>query len=112
MTDTKFAVPPNATDCHHHIYDARYPADLASSKRPPDALIPAYRALQSQLGLTRNIIVQPSTYGTDNRCMLDALDAFEGWRAHLCRRSRHPARLRTPGARPGNLGHQLAPSGT
>ncbi|HEX3180728.1 MAG TPA: hypothetical protein VHR44_05655 [Beijerinckiaceae bacterium] len=20
------AVPPNATDCHHHIYDARFPA--------------------------------------------------------------------------------------
>jgi D-galactarolactone isomerase len=78
MTNTKFAVPPGATDCHHHIYDARYPADPAATKRPPDALIPAYRALQEQLGTSRNIIVQPSTYGTDNRCMLDALDAFEG----------------------------------
>jgi predicted TIM-barrel fold metal-dependent hydrolase len=35
-----------------------------------------YRLLQKRLGTTRNVIVQPSTYGVDNRCMLDALGQF------------------------------------
>jgi predicted TIM-barrel fold metal-dependent hydrolase len=35
-----------------------------------------YRALQKRIGTSRNVLVQPSTYGTDNRCHLDALAAF------------------------------------
>jgi D-galactarolactone isomerase len=72
----KLRAPANATDCHHHIYDARYPADLKAALRPQDALVEDYRALQRRIGTTRHVIVQPSTYGTDNRCTLDALAAF------------------------------------
>jgi predicted TIM-barrel fold metal-dependent hydrolase len=68
--------PPNATDCHHHVYDARYPADPAATLRPGDASVDDYRALQKRLGTTRSVIVQPSTYGTDNRCTLEALAAL------------------------------------
>jgi len=68
--------PPNAADCHHHIYDARYPADPKAVLRPGDALVEDYRALQRRIGTTRHVVVQPSTYGTDNSCMLDALQAF------------------------------------
>jgi D-galactarolactone isomerase len=72
----KLRAPPNAADCHHHIYDARYPADPKAALRPGDALVEDYRALQRRIGTSRHVIVQPSTYGTDNRCTLDALAAF------------------------------------
>jgi D-galactarolactone isomerase len=74
----KLRAPANAADCHHHIYDARYPADPKAVLRPGDALVEDYRALQQRIGTTRHVIVQPSTYGVDNRCMLDALGAFGG----------------------------------
>ena len=32
-----------------------------------------YRLLQKRLGLTRNVGVTPSTYGTDNSVTLDAI---------------------------------------
>jgi D-galactarolactone isomerase len=69
-------VPANATDCHHHIYDSRFPADAKATVTPGDATVADYRMLQARLGTTRHVVVQPSTYGTDNRCMLDALAAF------------------------------------
>jgi len=72
----KLRAPPNAADCHHHIYDARYPADPKATLRPEDALIEDYRALQRRIGTMRHVVVQPSTYGTDNSCMLDAVAAF------------------------------------
>ena len=40
------------------------------------ALVEDYRALQKRIGTSRNVIVQPSTYGIDNRCTLDATVAF------------------------------------
>ena len=69
-------VPPDATDCHHHIYDSRYPVDPKAVLRPPDATVADYRMLQKRLGTTRNVIVQPSTYGVDNRLLLEALGQF------------------------------------
>ena len=72
----KLKAPANATDCHHHIYDAKYPVDPKSTLRPGDALVEDYRALQKRIGTSRNVIVQPSTYGIDNRCTLDATVAF------------------------------------
>ena len=72
----KLRAPANATDCHHHIYDAKYPVDPKATLRPADAFVEDYRALQKRIGTTRNVIVQPSTYGIDNRCTLDALVAM------------------------------------
>ncbi|HMO29504.1 amidohydrolase family protein [Enterovirga sp.] len=72
----RLKVPPNAADCHHHIYDARFPPAPAATLRPPDASVEDYRKLQRRLGLTRNVIVQPSTYGTDNRLLLQSLAEF------------------------------------
>lgn len=68
--------PENAADCHHHIYDSRFPADPGAKLHPGDATVADYRLLQRRIGTTRNVIVQPSTYGVDNRCMLDALRQF------------------------------------
>jgi D-galactarolactone isomerase len=72
----KLKAPANATDCHHHIYNSKFPVDPTATLRPPDALVEDYRALQKRIGTTRNVLVQPSTYGTDNRCHLEALAAF------------------------------------
>ena len=35
----KLKAPANATDCHHHIYDAKYPVDPGATLRPGDALV-------------------------------------------------------------------------
>ena len=41
--------------------------------RPGDATVDDYRRLQKRIGTTRNVVVTPSTYGTDNSCTLDAM---------------------------------------
>ncbi len=69
-------LPANATDCHHHIYDSRYPVAPNASLRPADALVSDYRELQRRIGTTRNVVVQPSTYGVDNRLLVDSLKTF------------------------------------
>lgn len=68
--------PPNATDCHFHIYDARFPAAPGAPLLPPDATVENYRALQRRIGTTRGVLVQPSTYGTDNRLHLESMRAL------------------------------------
>jgi D-galactarolactone isomerase len=69
----KLNAPPNACDCHMHIYDSRFPAAPNAKLRPGDATVDDYRRLQQRLGTTRNVVVTPSTYGTDNACTLDAM---------------------------------------
>jgi predicted TIM-barrel fold metal-dependent hydrolase len=71
-------LPPGACDCHHHIYDARFAFAAGAALRPGDASIDDYRALQRRLGTTRNVIVQPSSYGTDNRLLLASIGHFGG----------------------------------
>ena len=69
----KLKVPANACDCHMHFYDRRFPAAANATLRPPDAHVEDYRLLQQRIGTTRNVVVTPSTYGTDNRCTLEAM---------------------------------------
>jgi D-galactarolactone isomerase len=68
----KLKAPPNTCDCHMHIYNSRFQAAL-TAPHPVDARAEDYRLFQKRIGTTRNIIVTPSTYGTDNSCTLDAL---------------------------------------
>jgi len=72
---TPIAMPAGATDCHNHIVgpQAKYPMAANRTYTPPAASVAQLRALRAQLGVERNVIVQPSFYGFDNRCMLDAL---------------------------------------
>jgi predicted TIM-barrel fold metal-dependent hydrolase len=74
--DAKLALPPNSVDCHLHIYDNRFPFDPGANLRPADATVADYRLLQARLGTERCVVVQPSSYGTDNRCLVDALQQF------------------------------------
>jgi predicted TIM-barrel fold metal-dependent hydrolase len=69
----KLKAPANACDCHMHIYDAKYPVAPSATLKPPDALVADYKLLQNRISTTRNVIVTPSTYGTDNRVTLDAI---------------------------------------
>ena len=68
--------PPGTCDTHMHIYDGRYPSALNATFTPPDAPVETYRQVRARLGLSRNVIVQPTTYSTDNRCTLDAIAAL------------------------------------
>jgi len=72
----KTKAPPNAADCHHHIYSARFKVDPNSTLRPGDASVADYRLLQKRIGTTRNVIVQPSTYGIFNDGLVEALGEF------------------------------------
>ncbi|WP_439894059.1 amidohydrolase family protein (plasmid) [Ralstonia sp. 25C] len=71
-----FKLPVGAVDCHMHIYDDRFPSAPGTTLRPPNASIEQYRNVQVRLGVQHNVVVTPSTYGTDNRCTLEALKRF------------------------------------
>jgi 2-pyrone-4,6-dicarboxylate lactonase len=70
----------NACDCHVHIVgsqeqfpmtaDRQYTADTAS--------VSQLVAHLCSIGMQRVVLIQPSFYGTDNRCMLDALTQLSG----------------------------------
>src|SRR5258708_21305684 len=69
----KTKAPPNATDCHHHIYSSRFKIDPNSTLRPGDAPVADYRLLQKRIGTSRNVIVHPSTYRAFNDARIQAL---------------------------------------
>jgi D-galactarolactone isomerase len=69
----KLKAPANACDCHMHIYDAKYPVASTATLKPADATVADYKLLQRRIDTTRNVVVTPSTYGTDNRITLDAI---------------------------------------
>lgn len=69
--------PPDACDCHVHIYGpGQGLAADGSGRVMPEATLAAYRAVQARLGLRRAVIVQPNAYGTDNTTTLAALAAL------------------------------------
>ncbi|UFP98736.1 amidohydrolase family protein [Pseudomonas fitomaticsae] len=67
----RLRVPPLSCDSHHHIYDRAFP--YYDDRNLPSASVEDYRRIQARLGLTRSVVIQPSSYATDNRCMLAAL---------------------------------------
>ena len=66
-------VPSNAADCHHHIYVLQYPWAPEATLKPGEATVADYRLLQKRIGTTRDVIVQPSSYGVDNRLLLASI---------------------------------------
>jgi D-galactarolactone isomerase len=70
----RLKAPAGTTDTHIHIYDSsRYPTAPTATFTPPDASVADYDAVCAQLGIDRTVLVQATTYGTDNRCMLEAM---------------------------------------
>jgi predicted TIM-barrel fold metal-dependent hydrolase len=73
-----FRAPPDACDAHFHVFGPaqRYPHGGVNEKlryAPPLAPLADYLALAGIMGFERFVFVQPSAYGRDNACMLDAM---------------------------------------
>jgi predicted TIM-barrel fold metal-dependent hydrolase len=70
----KLRAPAGACDCHHHIYDAvRFPPTQPGGEIVPNARVEEFRMLQKRIGTSRNVVVTPRAYVTDNRVTLDAI---------------------------------------
>ena len=72
----KLKAPPGTCDTHMHIYDRRYPKAATARIDAPDAPVSDYLKVRERLGIERIVVVQPSTYGTDNRCTIEAMKAL------------------------------------
>jgi 2-pyrone-4,6-dicarboxylate lactonase len=67
-------------DCHAHVIGdlIRYPPSPLSSYDPPNALLSNYLSFLDQMSVERGVLVQPSIYGHDRTCLLDALGKSNG----------------------------------
>src|SRR6266513_3653378 len=69
------ALPPNAADCHMHVFGPfdLYPLAPERAYNVAEAPLAAQERMKQQVGLERTVFVQASGHGTDNRAMLAAL---------------------------------------
>ena len=81
----EWRAPSLSCDSHFHVFGPadRYPYGADLRYAPPHAPLSEFLALAGRLGFERFVFVQPSAYGRDNACMLDAmrevgLDAARG----------------------------------
>jgi predicted TIM-barrel fold metal-dependent hydrolase len=67
--------PAASCDCHAHVFgpQGRFPYLPKAAYIPPDALPQEYARMLRTLGCQRAVLVQPSVYGTDNRCLVAAM---------------------------------------
>ena len=72
-----FRVPPGTVDAHCHVFGpgAEFPYAPERKYTPCDAGKDRLFALRDRLGISRNVIVQATCHGTDNRALVDALRA-------------------------------------
>jgi predicted TIM-barrel fold metal-dependent hydrolase len=73
-------LPAGGCDCHVHVIGdaATYPMAPERHYTPGPASSADLRAHLARNGLERAVVVQPSIYGTDNRCLLDSLRELGG----------------------------------
>jgi len=76
----RFVLPSGTVDAHCHVFGpgAEFPYAPARKYTPCDASKDQLFALRDHLGVTRNVIVQATCHGADNRAMLDAVRAADG----------------------------------
>jgi predicted TIM-barrel fold metal-dependent hydrolase len=74
-----FIAPADACDSHFHIFGPaeKYPYGSELRYAPPEAPWNSYQELATLLGISRFVLVQPSAYGRDNRCMLDVMQTLD-----------------------------------
>ncbi|CAN5425110.1 amidohydrolase family protein [soil metagenome] len=79
-TPPKLPFPRNACDAHVHLFgpQEQYPHAGNPNYIPHEASVEQLRKMLSTLGCTRAVIVQPSYYGSDNRCTVDGVKAGNG----------------------------------
>ncbi len=73
-------LPPGAVDAHCHVFGpgARFPYAPERKYTPCDASAEQLFALRDHLGFARNVVVQATCHGADNRALVDALRASGG----------------------------------
>jgi predicted TIM-barrel fold metal-dependent hydrolase len=77
ITPVRFDVPKRACDCHVHVFDPRrFPFAASRTYTPESATAAQLLAIHRALHISRVVIVQPSVYGTDNSCILDAMKQY------------------------------------
>ena len=71
----RFDLPPGAVDAHCHVFGpgAQFPYAPERKYTPCDASREQLFALRDHLGFDRNVIVQATCHGSDNRALVDAL---------------------------------------
>ena len=69
----RLPTPPGTCDTHMHIYEPGYALRAEASHPSQPGTLAHYREVQKKLGLARTVIVQPSGYGADNTCTLEAI---------------------------------------
>lgn len=67
--------PPGSFDCHAHVFGPfdRFPLAADRAYTPGTASVDRLRERLGDLGVERVVLVQPSPYGADNSCLVDAL---------------------------------------
>ena len=75
-----FTLPPGSVDAHCHIFGPGnvFPYAVERKYTPCDAPKEKLWALRDHLGFERNVIVQATCHGTDNRALLDGLKNSAG----------------------------------
>jgi 2-pyrone-4,6-dicarboxylate lactonase len=75
-----FAPPPGAVDAHCHVFGPadRFPFAPERKYTPCDASKDQLFALRDFLGFERNVLVQATCHGHDNRALVDALKSSNG----------------------------------
>ncbi|MEM8937434.1 MAG: amidohydrolase family protein, partial [Pseudomonadota bacterium] len=70
-----FVPPAGAVDAHCHVFGpgSRFPYAPERKYTPCDASRDQLFDLRDHLGFSRNVIVQATCHGTDNRALLDAI---------------------------------------
>jgi 2-pyrone-4,6-dicarboxylate lactonase len=76
----RFVPPPGAIDAHCHVFGpgARFPYAPQRKYTPCDAPKEKLWQLRDFLGFERNVIVQATCHGADNRALVDALESSQG----------------------------------
>ncbi|KAG2001066.1 hypothetical protein GB937_010550 [Aspergillus fischeri] len=71
----KHRIPPGSWDSHMHVVEpSRYPVSPGAAYIPSSHTLEEALAFESTLGMENVVLVQPSIYGTDNSCLLEALE--------------------------------------
>ena len=70
----RFRLPPGSVDAHCHVFGpgAEFPYAPERKYTPCDASKAQLFALRDRLGFARNVVVQATCHGADNRAMVDA----------------------------------------
>jgi 2-pyrone-4,6-dicarboxylate lactonase len=75
-----FVLPKGAVDAHCHVFGpgGKFPFAPQRKYTPCDASKAQLESLRDYLGFSRNVIVQATCHGSDNRALVDALNTSNG----------------------------------